>query len=563
MELGNISKINSNIFYFFKVCEIPFNSRNKFQASIHKKDDKFLLVMKGAPEVIISRCSSVATDDGFQPMSKNKRQILKSILDLSSMGERVVGFAELKLPTDDYPPAYHFDVNNINFPLDGLQFVGLISMMDPHKLGVPEAVAKCKRAGIKVVMITGDHPVTAVTIAKNVGIISPESVTAYDVAIQKNISLTLLHTIEKMSYNAAVITGSEMRTMSPRVLSDIIEDYDEIVFARTSPQQKLLIVEAFQKSGEVVAVTGDGVNDSAALKKADIGIAMGRMGSDVSKEASDMILLDDDFSTIVTGIEEGRLIFDNLKKSIAYLLTSNVPELMPFILFIIIKIPSALSVIPIMVINIGTDLLPGISFAYEKTEADIMARRPRNIHHDRLVTIKLILFTYLQIGMIQACAGFTAYFFTMAMHGFFVERLVGLGDDWNDVKKNDLQDSYNYMWTYDERQVLQRKCYSSFFFAIVITQIADAIISKTRRLSIFQQRMTNWVLNFGLLFEVCLAIFVVFCPYVNHALDFEPIDLINCLISLPYGLLIIVYDEIRRLIIRKNSGGWCDKETYF
>jgi len=190
----------------------------------------------------------------------------------------------------------------------------------------------------------------------------------------------------------------------------------EVVFARTSPSQKLLIVDACQRHGHVVAVTGDGVNDSPAIKKADIGIAMGS-GSDVSKNAADMLLLDDNFISIVNGVEEGRLIFDNLKKSIAYTLSSNIPEILPFIFFILFQVPLPLSTVLILCIDLGTDMVPAISFAYENCELDIMDRVPRNSKRDHLVNTKLISFAYFQIGVIQASAGMYTYFLILNDYG--------------------------------------------------------------------------------------------------------------------------------------------------
>jgi len=191
---------------------------------------------------------------------------------------------------------------------------------------------------------------------------------------------------------------------------------DEVVFARTTPSQKLLIVDACQRKGHVVAVTGDGVNDSPAIKKADIGVAMG-CGSEVAQNAGDMILLDDNFSSIVNGVEEGRLIFDNLKKSIAYTLSSNIPEISPFIFFIIFQVPLPLSTVLILCIDLGTDMVPAISFAYENPELDIMERYPRNSKRDHLVNAKLISFAYLQIGIVQASAGFLTYFYILNDYG--------------------------------------------------------------------------------------------------------------------------------------------------
>jgi sodium/potassium-transporting ATPase subunit alpha len=244
------------------------------------------------------------------------------------------------------------------------------------------SVAKCRSAGIKVIMVTGDHPITAKAIARAVGIISEESETVED--LSQKLGVPIEH-VDPRDARACVVHGSDLKDMTPAQLDDLLKHHAEIVFARTSPQQKLIIVEGCQRQGAIVAVTGDGVNDSPALKKADIGVAMGIAGSDVSKQAADMILLDDNFASIVTGVEEGRLIFDNLKKSIAYTLTSNIPEITPFLMYLITDTPLALGTITILCIDLGTDMIPAISLAYEKAENDIMKRRPRDPRHDRLV----------------------------------------------------------------------------------------------------------------------------------------------------------------------------------
>merc|ERR1719318_2379294 len=324
-----------------KVCEIPFNSTNKFQVSVHETEDKsidgYLLVMKGAPERILERCSTIVVNGKEMPMTAQwKAAFETAYMELGGLGERVLGFCDFMLPADKYPTGYPFDPDEENFPLDGLRFVGLMSMIDPPRAAVPDAVLKCRSAGIKVIMVTGDHPITAKAIAKSVGIISEGNETKEDIAARLNIPV---EEVADGEAHAAVIHGSKLKDMNADDVREILRNHSEIVFARTSPQQKLIIVEGCQKLGSIVAVTGDGVNGTPALKKADIGVAMGIAGSDVSKQAADMILLDDNFASIVTGVEEGRLIFDNLKKSIAYTLTSNIPEISPFLLFILADVP--------------------------------------------------------------------------------------------------------------------------------------------------------------------------------------------------------------------------------
>merc|ERR1711990_198886 len=416
LMLGNVENIRAKS---PKTCEIPFNSTNKWQLSVHEvaDDDRYLLVMKGAPERILDRCSTIMINGEEQELTEQWRtKYNDAYMELGGMGERVLGFAHSYLDDGEFPKGFNFDADEKNFPTEKLCFVGLMSMIDPPRAAVPDAVAKCRSAGIKVIMVTGDHPITAKAIARSVGIISEGTNTVEDIANQRGCDVKDVNPREA---RACVVHGGEIKNMSEKQIDEILMYHTEIVFARTSPQQKLIIVEGCQRMGAIVAVTGDGVNDSPALKKADIGVAMGIAGSDVSKQAADMILLDDNFASIVTGVEEGRLIFDNLKKSIAYTLTSNIPEISPFLLFICADIPLPLGTITILCIDLGTDMVPAISLAYGK------------------------------IGMIQASAGFFVYFVIMAENGFMPSRLVGLRRYWDSKAINDLADSYGQEWGYD------------------------------------------------------------------------------------------------------------------
>merc|ERR1712117_435721 len=548
-----------------KVCEIPFNSANKFQVSIHESsepsDKGYILVMKGAPERILERCSTISIDGKDLPLTQQwKDNFEAAYMELGGLGERVLGFCDFSLPTNKYPIGYPFDPDEENFPLNGLRFVGLMSMIDPPRAAVPDAVSKCRSAGIKVIMVTGDHPITAKAIAKSVGIISDGQETVEDIAARKGIPVSEVNPREA---RAAVIHGGEIKDLSEKQLDEVLMYHSEIVFARTSPQQKLIIVEGCQRMGAIVAVTGDGVNDSPALKKADIGVAMGIAGSDVSKQAADMILLDDNFASIVVGVEEGRLIFDNLKKSIAYTLTSNIPEISPFLIFILADVPLPLGTVTILCIDLGTDMVPAISMAYEKAESDIMKRPPRNPFTDKLVNERLISMAYGQIGMIQASAGFFVYFVIMAENGFLPGYLFGIRKAWDSQAINDLEDSYGQEWTYRDRKVLEYTCHTAFFVSIVIVQWADLIICKTRMNSVFQQGMKNHFLNFGLVFETCLAAFLCYTPGMDKGLRMYPLYFNWWLPALPFSLLIFCYDETRKYLLRRNPGGWIEQETYY
>merc|ERR1711937_1031426 len=549
-----------------KVCEIPFNSTNKFQVSIHetedKNDNRHLLVMKGAPERIVDRCSTIIVEGRELPMTEEwKNAFETAYMELGGLGERVLGFCDFMLPADKYPTGYPFDADDVNFPLEGLRFVGLMSMIDPPRAAVPDAVTKCRSAGIKVIMVTGDHPITAKAIARSVGIISDGTETVEDIATRKGIPVEEVNPREAL---AAVVHGGEIKDLSEKALDEILMYHTEIVFARTSPQQKLIIVEGCQRMGRIVAVTGDGVNDSPALMKADIGVAMGIAGSDVSKQAADMILLDDNFASIVPGVEEGRLIFDNLKKSIAYTLTSNIPEISPFLLFILADVPLPLGTVTILCIDLGTDMVPAISMAYEQAESDIMKRQPRNPFTDKLVNERLISMAYGQIGMIQASAGFFVYFVIMAENGFLPGKLFGIRRSWDSSAVNDLEDSYGQEWTYADRKILEYTCHTAFFVSIVIVQWADLIICKTRKLSVFQQGMKNHFLNFGLFFETCLAAFLSYTPGMDKGLRMYPLYFNWWVPAIPFSILIFCYDETRKFLLRRQPpGSWIERETYY
>ncbi len=361
-----------------KVYEIPFNPINKFHMSIHESREGYRIVMKGAPELILERCSTIYIDEKSIAMTPAwEKKAHNYLTEMASKGHRVIGYCDSILDPAQYPKSYDFKISELgvpNFPIGrDMRFLGLISMLDTLRPNTRSAVRKCKLAGIRVIMITGDHPLTAESIAKAVDIITAKSVkrfgshdTGVDEPREQATGVS----------NSAVVDGAYLKKITDEQLDLLVRNYGEIVFARTTPLQKERIVASYQRMGEFVAVTGDGINDCPCLKKADIGIAMGITGADVSKEAADMILLDDNFATIQNAIEEGRLIHDNLKKSISHTLTAKIAVLSPFLMYIIWDIPLAIGTIGILMSDLVTDIIPPISLAFEKRESDLMSRPP-------------------------------------------------------------------------------------------------------------------------------------------------------------------------------------------
>jgi sodium/potassium-transporting ATPase subunit alpha len=485
---------------FPRVHESPFDSASKRMITTHKggngqnAQDRHnaqpnVAYMKGAPEVVFDKCTHrLRHGERIEFDASARRKALELYEVLAARGERVLALA---CKTTDAEEASEED----------FIYLGLVGMLDPPRPEIAEAIDRCRSAGIRVFMITGDYPTTAESIARQVGLFTGDG---------------------------RVVVGEDLLAMSEQELS-VLLDSRELVFARSTPLQKLQIVKGLQKKGEIVTVTGDGVNDAPALKNANMGVAMGLSGTEVAKEAADMVLMDDNFATIVQAVEEGRTIFANIKKFIAYVLTSNVPEILPFIAFVAIDAPLALTVVLILTIDLGTDMLPALGLGRELPEEDVMKQAPRR-RDERLLTWPLLGMSYGIIGMLQAAAGFFAFFVVLERGGW--------------VWGAELPTS----------SLLYQTAVTSFFAAVVICQVADVLICRTRRQSILSAGIfRNKLIWVGIAVELGLLAAISQVEFLQPFFGTAPIGWFEISLALPFAAAILLGDESRRWLIRRDN----------
>ena len=361
-----------------RIHEIPFDARRKRMTTIHREVNCEIAFVKGAPREILQLCTKILVNGNVIPLTSQLRTEIMSVNDQYARSAlRVLALARRDLP----PRTGTYTAESVE---QDLTFLGLMAMMDPPRPQVEKAIKTCGEANIRIVMITGDYGLTAESLARRVGMLTTK--------------------------NSIILTGAELDELSDVALQELLDK--EVLFARMAPEHKLRLVSAFQERGEVVAVTGDGVNDAPAMRKADVGVAMGIIGTDVAKEAADIILTEDDFGAITAAIEEGRGVYDNIRKFITYIFSSNIPELMPFIVKANFPlIPLALSVRQILAIDLGTDMFPALALGMEKPEPDVMKRSPRPRNQPLLD--RGLLWRAFWLGMIEATmcfAGFLSVF---------------------------------------------------------------------------------------------------------------------------------------------------------
>lgn len=531
--------------------EIPFDSANKYMFVAEQVDDAHQTFnLKGAPERVTKFCTSVYVGDGQTVVPYDaamQQKVEAAAKKLMNNARRVLAIAEKKenKPTD-------FEWDSITGDqakevlLNDMVLIGLFGIQDPPKKGVKEAVEDCHRAGCKVIMITGDHPDTGTAIAKEISI------------LESNKELPPFTVITDKDLNDKCPTGDNFEDEDfDNESKRLAEFWKQVViharvFARVTPIHKQLIVSALQKwgamqpdgkaIGDIVAMTGDGVNDAPALKQANVGIAMGIRGTAVAKDASDIILLDDEFSSIVVGIEQGRLSSENLQKSIAYTLCSKVPQCLPNFLALA-GIPLAMNVSQVLAIDIGTDIWTAIAYAWQPKESQLMARKPRHPKLEKIVNMGVIIYSYMYIGILQTMCCWVFYFWAPGVvDNIMAARVPGLSAE-----------EQTRLLVVDPTQPANQRASTLYYYVLVIAQIGAAVATTTYEESISSYGLPNKKLNICIMLEIVFAALIIYVPALQGI--FNTIGLSEKELLIPWitFVFISICEEIRKTLVRKRT----------
>lgn len=470
-----------------KIGEIPFSSERRRMSVIYR-NSRTVSYVKGSPDMLLELCAYHMKDGKVLRLDDvEKLKIRSNYNELSAQALRVLAFAYRDLadfPEQDYVKEAEAD----------LVWVGMMAMIDPPRAEVAEAIVDCRRAGIKVVMITGDYEITARAIAKNVGLIRFDS--------------------------DEVVSGRQLDALSDRQIENLVIDKN-VVFARINPLQKFRIASVLKKSGMVIAMTGDGVNDALALKKADIGVAMGQIGTDVSKEASDMILLDDNFASIVKGVREGRIIYANIKKFVHYVFTSNASEFFSVIFGILLGIPAPITAVQILLIDLGTDIFPSFALGFEPEEPHAMEGRILKMREKVVDFGKFRRIIYL--GVIMAVGGVVGFLWSLKRGG------------------------WDFGQPIDFTSELYIKSSTVTYAVLAMTQMANVLHSRSERFSPFRLGLfKNRPVIYSIAVSISMLLIFMYWPLLQKYIHMRPIDGWDWLVVLVSCLVVFLFEEARK-----------------
>ncbi len=480
-----------------------FDPALKLMSTIDERDGVACVDTKGASEALLQRCTAIVGADGRpEPLSSSWRdKVTRQVDAYAGGGLRVLAFATRCLAQTESMPPQREQAER------GLTFLGLAALEDPVRPEVADAVRRCRGAGIRIIVVTGDHPLTACAVARQLGIVTAEPV---------------------------VITGVELDRMPETRLEALLREQQELIFARASPEAKLRIGDVLRADGHVVAMTGDGVNDAPALRSADIGVAMGRSGTDVAREASTMVLTDDNFATIVAAVEAGRRVYDNIRKFILYIFAHATPEVAPFLVFALARgaVPLPLTVLQLLAFDVGTETLPALALGREPAEPGVMERPPRR-RSEGVIDRAMLLRAWLFLGLIAAVLQMGAFFFVLIRAGWHPGDAVSSGQP--------LHHAY-----------LQAT--SMTFLAMVMGQIGTAFAARTERASLRSVGLfSNRLLWLGIGFELGLAAAIIYLRPLQHLLGGAALPPQLLLLTVPFPFVVWGADELRRAVLRRRA----------
>jgi len=488
-----------------RVTVLPFESKRKRMSVVVNLDSgssstgrgspQLRAYVKGAPAELLELSNMIVKNGKPVPIDDRDKDMVRHQIDgYARDGLRVLGLAYRDL--DDSLESLTPETVETR-----MTFVGLTAMMDPPRPEVEEAIKQCKQAGIRVLMLTGDYGLTVESIARRLGIIAGR---------------------------ARIITGEEIAILSDEALQNILRE-ENIIFARITPEHKLKIVVGLQALNHIVAMTGDGVNDAPALKRADIGVAMGISGTDVAKEAADMIITDDNFASIVHAVEEGRAVYNNIKKFTKYIFASNVPEMVPFIFFALANVPLALNVMQILSVDLGTDMVPALALGAEPPEEDVMRLPPRK-REKGILNIGLLAHAFLFLGAIESVAAMASYYWMNIINGYSLSSPAQPGT------------------------VVYSMATTMTLVGIVMAQVGNVFACRTERSSSLKRSIrTNPLLPLGLIFELSIISSLVYLPFLHPIFGTAPLLPQHWLLPLAFAPTILLADEVRKLILRRRN----------